>query len=114
MRLKKLTTFPSFQIFRAPPCLFSQSLMGNYDVSSLSVATVSISGIKICVHASNAHSTQYFIRFYSEIFFYRLNGEISAHTVIPRITINNENMAARWKFKLRNENHIQTSYGDIA
>ena len=58
-------TFSDFQISRAPPCLFSQSLMENYGVSALSgvsssEATVSISGIKWYVHASNAYLAQTF------------------------------------------------------
>ena len=44
---------------------FSQSLMGNYDVIALScvsnmAATVSVSGIKVSVHASNAYLPQTF------------------------------------------------------
>ena len=59
------STCLSFQISHAPPFLFLQSLMGNYDVSALSYisnmeATVSISGIKIYVHASDACSAQTF------------------------------------------------------
>ena len=59
------STFLEFQISRAPPCLFLQSLMGNYDISALSCisnteATVSISEIKMHVHASNAYLAQMF------------------------------------------------------
>ena len=64
-----LVWFYFFWIFKFParcPCLFLQSLMGNYDVIALScisntAATVSISGIKIYEHASNAYLPQTFM-----------------------------------------------------
>ena len=59
------STFVGFRISCMPPYLFLQRLMRNYDDNALlsvsnTEATVHIAGIKIYVHASNAHLAQTF------------------------------------------------------
>ena len=66
------STFLDFQISRAPPCLFLQSLMGNYDVSALSCtsnveATVSNSQEFIYMYMLLMHICLKLLQLYCEI-----------------------------------------------
>ena len=77
--------FLYFQISCAPPCLFLQSLMGNYDVTE---ATVSISGIKIITYMLLMHIWLKHLRLYCKIFLCGPHFKICDNTVTSQITIN--------------------------